>query len=835
MKWRVHRRVLDFVRLNALLSFRLLNGSFSAKLPSFPSQLSYIMDISVFRGMSKEQRSELRLKMAIERRKALEKYLRELLFVISMEVNITEVYEFLECSTLSFSQPETGWKAKEGYLRNRIFEARPRSCCWCIPKPKRFKTQWFIIRSSYILYVEQIDQKAPSDVILCDQFFRIDILHETSNNPLKPFTVFIINGSKRLEVRCESNVQMRYWIKDLQKLCETSQWCRTHKFNSFCPVRSGGKLNWLIDCKAYFEELAKVIDEAKEEIFIHGWWVTPELHLLRPASKFPEYRLDRLLQRKAMEGVKIYIIIFKEVTLALPINSYHTKVSLEKLHPNIKVQRHPDHLGGILLWAHHEKLVVVDQKIAFLGGIDLCFGRYDSTEHHLKDYHPYDANLTVWSGLDYSNPRIKDFRNVAQSRESLVDRKSVPRMPWHDINAVIYGASARDAARHFIQRWNFIKQQKSMHREEEIPFLLPKADFTNEQLQELNFNGTLKIQLLRSSAEWSTGLAPEVSIYDAMLHHIENSQHFIYIENQFFVSKCGDGQTTPVRNRVAASICSRIVRAFQEGKKFKVFILLPLLPAFEAAVNRSEASCLRVIMQGQYAAISRGVHSIIGTLNQLGIKHEDYISFLSLRKHDKLDGRYVTEQLYIHSKLMIIDDEVAILGSANINDRSMLGVRDTELAVLVEDEARIEATLNSSKVLISPKIRELRISLLKEHLGLLDQPDTDANVRLLDDPVSDDCYYNLIRYTASLNTQIYRELFRCVPDDVADSWDEYKRFTEKPKVDFLASDLGGIDLMQNLSAIRGNLVLFPLNFLRKEDLSASMLTPEYLLPIETYL
>ena len=41
----------------------------------------------------------------------------------------------------------------------------------------------------------------------------------------------------------------------------------------------------------------------------------------------------------------------------------------------------------------------------------------------------------------------------------------------------------------------------------------------------------------------------------------------------------------------------------------------------------------------------------------------------------------MTELIYIHSKCMIVDDDVAIIGSANINDRSMLGTRDSELAV----------------------------------------------------------------------------------------------------------------------------------------------------------
>jgi hypothetical protein len=49
-----------------------------------------------------------------------------------------------------------------------------------------------------------------------------------------------------------------------------------------------------------------------------------------------------------------------------------------------KVIRHPDHYpkGGVLLWSHHEKMIIIDQKIAFVGGIDLCFGRWD--DFHMR-------------------------------------------------------------------------------------------------------------------------------------------------------------------------------------------------------------------------------------------------------------------------------------------------------------------------------------------------------------------------------------------------------------------------------------------------------------------
>lgn len=69
----------------------------------------------------------------------------------------------------------------------------------------------------------------------------------------------------------------------------------------------------------------------------------------------------------------------------------------------------------------------------------------------------------------------------------------------------------------------------------------------------------------------------------------------------------------------------------------------------------------------------------------------DYIEFYSLRTHalNPIDGTPTTEIIYIHSKLMIIDDEIVLMGSANINDRSLLGNRDSEIAMLTEDKSKV--------------------------------------------------------------------------------------------------------------------------------------------------
>jgi phospholipase D1/2 len=128
------------------------------------------------------------------------------------------------------------------------------------------------------------------------------------------------------------------------------------------------------------------INKAKCEIFITDWWLSPELHLKRPSID-DNNRLDIVLQKAAERGVKIYILVYKEVSIVLPLNSFHTKKHLEKLHSNITVLRHPPSL--IFLWSHHEKIIIIDQRIGFLGGLDLCFGRMDNQKHFLFDQEDY--------------------------------------------------------------------------------------------------------------------------------------------------------------------------------------------------------------------------------------------------------------------------------------------------------------------------------------------------------------------------------------------------------------------------------------------------------------
>lgn len=85
-----------------------------------------------------------------------------------------------------------------------------------------------------------------------------------------------------------------------------------------------------------------------------------------------------------------------------------------------------------------------------------------------------DGVAKFWYGKDYVNFIVKDFNNLDAPYDDFINRVTTPRMPWHDVGVCVQGASARDVARHFIQRWNATKLEKARSNDV-YPYLLPKC------------------------------------------------------------------------------------------------------------------------------------------------------------------------------------------------------------------------------------------------------------------------------------------------------------------------------------------------------------------------
>ena len=139
------------------------------------------------------------------------------------------------------------------------------------------------------------------------------------------------------------------------------------------------------------------------------------------------------------------------------------------------------------------------------------------------------------------------------------------------------------------------------------------------------------------------------SIMQAMVSAIHQSKHYIYIENQFFISYVKTGSSiSDVKNDVATAIYERIVRAHEAKEVFRVYILLPLLPAFEGDIAGDTGSGMRAIMYYQYQSISRGDQSLIVKLEQVSDQSEMSINVQLTNQRPVTSFTLPIIQMYIY-------------------------------------------------------------------------------------------------------------------------------------------------------------------------------------------
>ena len=841
----------------------------------------------------------------------------------------------------------------------------------------------------------------------------------------------VINLSRALELKFKSYFERELWKIEIEKrITKFKNVVKFNRYKAYTNEKINNFAQWFIDGRDYFNDLYEKLMDAKKSIFITDWWMSPEVWLKRPVietdytSFFKKNNMTRLmdvLEHKAKEGVKIYILLYYECSIAIKLNSKHTMDTLEKLHKNIVVTRHPtDKLD--LLWSHHEKLVIIDQVIGYVGGLDLCWGRYDTSEHPIYEA-PNSEKKYYYPFIDYSNARICDFVNVENCLVESVPRNTCLRMPWHDVHTRLIGPVVNDISRHFVERWNHarfddrnksslnIKGGSHIVKSKKRSIILKKNGFLNSiinsvlkmekdkidspkkpnEIQQknpdsisssftdsisidlgdnndikiaetpifktkdnalksinnpigahfkpkskssfnLNLTGytrqwktqqksdkelyqekfeTLKrqwmenlsdfnedvvpvrkklenqivsnsspekkeekkksfykdlisklkknknnwfkdifqvndeietivndkyikkgsisstVQVLRSVGEWSMGLkVSENSILEAYYQLIDQSKYYIYIENQFFISKSFEDQNKPylVENKIALHLVNRILKAYRNKEKFRVYVFIPLMPGFAGEPEKS--GTLQIILKYTFETICRNqglsiIERLVEEMEPNGDHWEDYIAFFSLRNHALVNGMPRTELIYIHSKLMIVDDNYVICGSANINDRSMKGPRDSEFCALIKEKRTEYVTINGRKTKISRFGSSLRKALLAEHLGI-----NKHDVRL-NDPTSDELH-KLIWETARNNTDLYRQIFMCYPDDY------YTKFSMIPNKNSMQNKAQEFSLKKNYeekkNQIIGHIVEFPLHFLEEETLGISFFSKENLVP-----
>eukprot|EP01133_Synstelium_polycarpum_P014272 gene14272-16846_t len=707
---------------------------------------------------------------------------------------------------------------------------------------------------------------------------------------------------------------------------EANQWVnairhfsrRGYRFESFAQPRNFNSCQWFINGSSYYAELAKSISKARHEIFITGWWVWPYVILDRSSpADLINTRLDRLLTERAKAGVKVYILMWNETNLGIQLGTKHSMRWFQSCHPNISVIRHPRMYP--LSWSHHQKCVVIDQTIAFVGGVDICFMRYELDTFPLTDLDGHS-----FPGRDYGNLNSVVTR-TGNPHHDQIDRNELPRMPWHDVHMKVVGPSAKDAGYNFIQRWNHAisvdsrnrgksfllprnykreeaqgditnkpnrvkniysnirrnvghlsgygqSQQTTFHRpgdnpvvrapilnqarkfnnsidtsiEQGVSFDQMNSDYDhspeagghlasssndNNQDTELNNDNEASsssihdhnveandqnclVQIVRSGCLWSVGSDVEDSCYKAYINTIRRAKNFIYIQNLFFISSCGSKLP---KNRIALALLQKVRHAIQNKRDFKIVVVTSINPGGD--VNEPSA---RTIIGWTQRTIHRGGQSIYELLQREfpEVDLRKYIGFFSLRKWESCFDRIYTEQIYVHSKVLIADDRTAIIGSCNINDRSMCGTRDSEIAAVVTDNKLIDSRMGGRRVQVGTFSHTLRMGLWRIHLGITDDS-------LIEDPHQ--AYDTIWRNTAANNTRIFREAFgEDIPENqrvIPDSSLFVKRYF--PKTD---------QRLELLQQTKGFIINYPEHMYEESDLfTSNLFTPERYVDVSVFI
>nr|XP_045232276.1 phospholipase D2 isoform X2 [Macaca fascicularis] len=853
----------------------------------------------------------------------------------------------------------------EGTIRKRSGGHRVPglTCCGRDQVCYRWSKRWLVVKDSFLLYM-CLETGAISFVQLFDPGFEVQVGKRSTE---ARYGVRIDTSHRSLILKCSSYRQARWWAQEITELARGPgrDFLQLHQHDSYAPSRPGTLARWFVNGAGYFAAVADAILRAQEEIFITDWWLSPEVYLKRPAHS-DDWRLDIMLKRKAEEGVRVSILLFKEVELALGINSGYSKRALMLLHPNIKVMRHPDQ---VTLWAHHEKLLVVDQVVAFLGGLDLAYGRWDDLHYRLTDLgdssesaasqpptpcpdSPATPDLShnqfFWLGKDYSNLITKDWVQLdrpfegeashppkpqrAESRISLTGRRphgchggtlgwsstaylpgtspgtsssagtsprpprpstrlpctptcfpSLPALPtsspsrsqggsaplcrscgqwtagqqgpWRTPSSMPTSTPSRRAGTSSTLRSDWEEVGESMEG------MSQERDLGNEWSQSSRVGGA------GPGAEadaWSLG--PGLEAEDSASGQAANVCLWFLPQNQFFIS-CSDGRT--VLNKVGDEIVDRILKAHKQGQCFRVYVLLPLLPGFEGDISTGGGNSIQAILHFTYRTLCRGEYSILHRLKAarrsretrlyvgrasgvrgggagpclhtepplpslpllsphllyaVGTAWRDYISICGLRTHGELGGHPVSELIYIHSKMLIADDRTVIIGSANINDRSLLGKRDSELAVLIEDTETEPSLMNGVEYQAGRFALSLRKHCFSVILGANTRPDLD-----LRDPVCDD-FFQLWQDTAESNANIYEQIFRCLPTNATRSLRTLREYVAVEPLATVSPPLARSELTQ----VQGHLVHFPLKFLEDESLLPPLGSKEGMIPLEVW-
>uniref|UniRef100_W5N7K7 Phospholipase D2 n=1 Tax=Lepisosteus oculatus TaxID=7918 RepID=W5N7K7_LEPOC len=653
----------------------------------------------------------------------------------------------------------------------------------------RWSRRWLVVKDSFLLYMKP-EAGVISFVLLFDPEFKVQVGRCYTDTK---YGVCIQNFTRTLVIKCSSYRQAQWWSHEIHRLSEPCEFLQTHRFDSFAPPREDTLARWYINGREYFADVAQALEQAREEIFITDWWLSPEIYLKRPATSH-YWRLDQILKRKAVRTSGVTLGSGSGWGQALGQTGLDAGTVLLLGWCGVR-------LGSGLDWG--QVLGQAGVKLVLGSGLDWVSlsqsgdvvdspgesNPVPETQGSVSDQRqvsPEDLtdNTRLWLGKDYSNFITKDWVQLDRPFEDNIDRTVVPRMPWRDMAAVVHGKAARDLSRHFIQRWNFTKIFKNKYKDDFYPCLLPKSHSAADSLPFIvPQTRSARVQILRSVDRWSAGTC-ECSIHRAYIDTIESSEHYVYIENQFFIS-CSDEKS--VFNRIGDALVDRILRAHR------------------SVYGHTHCSALSDVAVSASGAESSSAFLFLLFMNMVQLQH-------TVPCHPLAGSLMLIIVLILLLFICLMTTRCfQVIYSIGADDNCGSATTNT-----CEESSNTtgEVTLPCCRVLMS------RVLLAADSDPCID----------IQDPISDEFFQGVWNRIAESNADIYDMVFRSLPSN---SIHNLRMLREYVSVERMA-ETDPDRAREELAGVRGYLVHFPLHFLCEEYLLPPLKSKERMVPMEVW-
>lgn len=363
----------------------------------------------------------------------------------------------------------------------------------------------------------------------------------------------------------------------------------------------------LIDAARYFRAVREALLNARSTAFIVGWDLDSRTRLVgeddRADDGFPEGFIDFLnaiVKRRPNLLVHVlvwdYSLLYASERELFPVASLHWRTPQQ-----VRFCLDDDLPFGA---SQHQKIVVIDDAVAFSGGLDLTIRRWDTREH-----------------------RLHDARRV--------DPAGVPYRPFHDVQAIVDGAAARALAVLARRRW--------IHGAcERPPPLQPTGDPWPRSIAPDLAGIDVGIARTSPALDDESEIREVAALFFDMVDRAERS---IYIENQYLTSR---------------RFADHLARRMKEKPSLEVVMVAP----------KNAHSWL------EEQTMQAGLGRFMQVFADEGVS--DRVRFL----YPKVSENGESIDTMVHSKVMVVDDCLLRVGSANLNNRSF-GV-DTECDLAFE-------------------------------------------------------------------------------------------------------------------------------------------------------